>query len=82
MKITALEEHVLTPELLAAWAQVPTAKDDGVDQAGDGPLGQTLTEIGEQRLRDMDAAGVDVQVLDSADREKIAHGNWERLTAR
>jgi hypothetical protein len=29
MKIIALEEHVLTPELLAAWAQVPTAKADG-----------------------------------------------------
>lgn len=31
MKIIALEEHVVTPGVLEAWAQVPTAKEDGVD---------------------------------------------------
>ena len=78
MKITALEEHVLTPELLAAWAQVPTAKDDGVDQAGDGPLDYPYVPLSHGAARRFLADAV----LDSADREKIAHGNWERLTAR
>ncbi len=63
MKIIALEEHVVTPGVLEAWSRVPTAKADGVDHAGEGPLGQKLADVGEQRLRDMDDAGVDVQVL-------------------
>jgi predicted TIM-barrel fold metal-dependent hydrolase len=63
MKIIALEEHVVTPGVLEAWAQVPTATEDGVDHAGDGPLGQKLADIGDQRLCDMDDPGVDVQVL-------------------
>ncbi len=63
MKIIALEEHVVTPGVLEGWAKVPTAKEDGVDHAGEGPLARKLADIGEQRLRDMDDAGVDVQVL-------------------
>jgi uncharacterized protein len=63
MKIITLEEHIVTPGVLEAWSQVPTAKEDGVDHAGEGPLFQKLADIGEQRLRDMDDAGVDVQVL-------------------
>lgn len=63
MKIVALEEHVVTSGMLAAWARLPTAKEDGVDQTGEGLLGQKLADVGEQRLRDMDVLGVDVQVL-------------------
>ncbi len=63
MKIITLEEHIVTPGVLEAWSQVPTAKEDGVDHAGEGPLFQKLADIGEQRLTDMDDAGVDVQVL-------------------
>ncbi|MFZ0040857.1 MAG: hypothetical protein WAK93_06100 [Solirubrobacteraceae bacterium] len=60
MKIVALEEHVVTPGVVEAWAQVPTPKEDGVDHATEGPLAQKLADIGEQRLRDMNDAGVDV----------------------
>jgi predicted TIM-barrel fold metal-dependent hydrolase len=63
LKIIALEEHVVTPSLVKAWSQVSTAEQDGVAHAGEGPLGEKLGDIGEQRLRDMDDAGVDVQVL-------------------
>ena len=63
MKIVALEEHIVTPGVLEAWARVPTAKEDGVDHAGEGPLAEKLADVDEQRLRDMDDAGVDVQVL-------------------
>jgi uncharacterized protein len=63
MKIVALEEHIVTPGVLEAWARVPTAKEDGVDHAGEGTLAEKLADVGEQRLRDMDDAGVDVQVL-------------------
>lgn len=63
MKIITLEEHVVTPGVLEAWARVPTAKEDGVDNAGDGPLGSKLADIGQQRLQEMDDAGIDVQVL-------------------
>jgi predicted TIM-barrel fold metal-dependent hydrolase len=63
MKIIALEEHVVTPGVLEAWSQVSTNEEDGVDHAGEGALGQKLSDIGERRLRDMDDAGIDVQVL-------------------
>jgi uncharacterized protein len=63
MKVIALEEHVLTPALLDAWSRVPTASEDGIVGAGEGRLGQQLLDIGDQRLRDMDTLGVDVQVL-------------------
>jgi predicted TIM-barrel fold metal-dependent hydrolase len=62
LKIIALEEHVVTPGLLEAWAKSPTAMDDGAADAG-WPLVQKLADLGDERLQDMDAAGVDVQVL-------------------
>jgi uncharacterized protein len=63
VKLIALEEHIVTPGVLEAWAKVPTAQEDGVGHAAEGPLAKKLADLGEQRLRDMDDAGVDVQVL-------------------
>ncbi|MGC9220258.1 MAG: amidohydrolase family protein [Solirubrobacteraceae bacterium] len=63
MKIIALEEHTVTPGVQAAWASVPTAAQDGVEHALHGPVAEMLADLGERRLRGMDDAGVDVQVL-------------------
>ena len=63
MKIVALEEHLVTPGMLEAWAAVPTAAEDKTAVFGQGPIGQRLANVGEQRLAEMDKTGVDVQVL-------------------
>lgn len=54
VKIIALEEHLTTPALSAAWPVGPA-----------GPTGEPpeLRDVGEQRLADMDDQGVDVEVL-------------------
>ncbi len=63
MKIVALEEHLVTPNAWAAWAAAPTASEDGTSDPVPGLIGQRLLDVGENRLRDMDDVGVDVQVL-------------------
>lgn len=60
MRIIALEEHIATPELLKARAQ--SWQDTPSIQA----LGGKLLDLGDGRIADMDAAGIDVQVLSPA----------------
>ncbi|WP_241999551.1 hypothetical protein [Streptomyces klenkii] len=60
-----LEEHVVLPVLLDAWAKagVPQIPQLGF---GDAPVARRLRDVGEQRLADMDDQGVDVAVLSLA----------------
>jgi len=60
MRTIALEEHFWTAELAAAPGTGVLARP------GAEPLGAALSEVGEARIRDMDAAGIDVQVLSHA----------------
>ncbi|GJG89126.1 amidohydrolase [Gemmatimonadetes bacterium T265] len=64
MKIIALEEHLVTPAVRTAWGALPPERRD--PNATSPLLGQVaaqLEDLGDRRLRDMDDAGVDVQVL-------------------
>lgn len=63
--LVALEEHFWTPAIRDALAALPgDLRDDSIDVMGDDELLQRrLLDLGEQRLADMDDAGVDVQVL-------------------
>ncbi len=64
MRIVALEEHFVVPELLAAWRNLPRDERDDVSAGlGDDPISSRLRDVGEQRIADMDDQGVDVQVL-------------------
>jgi predicted TIM-barrel fold metal-dependent hydrolase len=56
--IVALEEHYLDAELAAHFA--------GDDRAPGGDMARRLADLGEQRLREMDEAGIDIQVLSHA----------------
>ncbi|MFC6645897.1 amidohydrolase family protein [Granulicella cerasi] len=62
MKLIAIEEHFLTPEIRAAWeaSAIGTEGTSGFD-AGD--LEERLNNLAEGRLALMDEAGVEVQVL-------------------
>ena len=61
MKIVALEEHFATPEIMAAWqALSPDRQDLAMRASG---VQDRLYDLGDERVRQMDAAGVDVQVL-------------------
>ncbi|OLT33729.1 amidohydrolase [Rhodococcus sp. CUA-806] len=64
MKITALEEHLMTPGIVDAWRDAPGAeRDNYVGNNTRGVLGERLHDLGQRRIDDMDAQGVDVQVL-------------------
>lgn len=63
MKIVALEEHFLTQGLIAAWASLPEHERDPSQTANTSEIDARIVELGETRLRAMDEAGVDVQVL-------------------
>ena len=63
MQITGLEEHLVIPELLAAWSQLPGIHRTPEAGYGDEPLARKLRDVGDQRLASMDDQGVDVQVL-------------------
>jgi predicted TIM-barrel fold metal-dependent hydrolase len=60
MRIVALEEHFVVPELLDAWTRLSGAEAHG---AGDDPLSRRLRDTGEERIAAMDDQGVDVEVL-------------------
>jgi len=72
MRTITLEEHMTTPEFLAAMAKVGSQ-----DMAGQGmqAVRERLLDLGERRLADMDAAGIDVQVL------SLAGGGMDLLDA-
>lgn len=58
IRTVAVEEHFRTPELEAVL--------EGPEKLFSATLGPRLAELGDERIADMDAAGVDVQVLSSA----------------
>jgi predicted TIM-barrel fold metal-dependent hydrolase len=57
-RIIALEEHFWTPELIALRRTVDQVNPKSVERLGD---------LGALRLREMDAAGIDMQVLSEAE---------------
>ena len=64
MKIIGLEEHFVTPDVLAAWhALAPRWQDPGLQHHERGEIGERLANLAERRLVDMDDTGMDVQVL-------------------
>jgi hypothetical protein len=61
MRVIALEEHAGTPQLTAALKAVGINARDSVPA-----LAAKLNDLGAKRLADMDAAGIDMQVLSVA----------------
>jgi predicted TIM-barrel fold metal-dependent hydrolase len=59
MRTITLEEHITTPEILKA-AQMPAT---GAFAAYVQAMNSKLLDVGEGRIADMDAAGIDLQVL-------------------
>ena len=59
MRIITLEEHITTPEILSA-AKMPVT---GASAAFMQAMNTKLLDVGEGRIADMDAAGIDMQVL-------------------
>ncbi len=57
IKVVALEEHFVIPQVLREWQSL-----DSHSQAG-GKTGERLLDFGAGRIADMDEAAVDVQVL-------------------
>ena len=55
-QVIALEEHYLDPEVARHW------KEAG-PESRPGPLRERLDDVGALRLREMDEAGIDIQVL-------------------
>ena len=65
MKVIALEEHVVSPLYLSKMAASPrrsTSLDDRSAKLGH-DIRAELADIGESRIKYMDATGIDVQVL-------------------
>ncbi len=58
MRIIALEEHITTPDIAAAARMPGTPASDYLRS-----LGAKLLDVGDGRIADMDAAGIDLQVL-------------------
>lgn len=64
MRIVALEEHIVTRSMLAAWRSVePRWRDLALGPSEGSATGPALLEMGEKRIAEMDRTGVDVQVL-------------------
>lgn len=70
MKIITIEEHFLDPQVAIAGAPGIARLSPGFRAAYDpasglpqSPTAEVLSDLGDGRLRDMDAAGIDVQVL-------------------
>ncbi len=64
MKIIALEEHFATPEIMAAWKVLtPELQDLAVKQSTMGDIERRLFDFADERIRFMDEAGIDIQVL-------------------
>ena len=64
MKIIALEEHFATPEIMAAWQMLsPKLQDIAVKQSTGGEVKRRLLDLADERIRSMDEAGIDIQVL-------------------
>ena len=63
MKIIAIEEHFLTPEVDEAWAAAARSAQSGEESMNHGEIKDRLQDLGEGRLARMDENGIDVQVL-------------------
>ena len=63
MKLIAIEEHFLTPQIHAAWKSSSLGAEgtDAFDERKE--IAERLEDLGEGRIALMDEAGVDVQVL-------------------
>lgn len=63
MKLIAIEEHFLTPQIHAAWknSSLGTEGTDAFDKREE--IAERLNDLGDGRIALMDKAGVDVQVL-------------------
>lgn len=64
MRIIGLEEHFVTPDVLAAWHALDKRwQDPGLQHHERGEIGGRLADLAERRIADMDETGMDVQVL-------------------
>lgn len=64
LRVVALEEHIVTADVLAAWERLdPSCQDLSLAPSRSGSTGRALLDTGQERLAAMDAQGVDVQVL-------------------
>lgn len=64
MKIVALEEHFVPDPVFDAWAKLPSwQRDISYEQSATGDTRRRLLDIDGERLRQMDLAGVDTEVL-------------------
>jgi hypothetical protein len=64
MKLIGLEEHFLTPDVLAAWQALdPRFQDVALQHSDRGEIGEKLCDLADRRIADMDETGLDVQVL-------------------
>ena len=63
MKLVALEEHFLTASVRDAWAQLPAAERDLIFSLDRPEITTRLEDFTDLRIKQMDASGVDVQVL-------------------
>ncbi len=63
MKVIAIEEHFLTPEVREAWSALPVENQDRAQGLHLGEIADRLDDLQEGRIRCMDESGIDVQVL-------------------
>lgn len=64
MRIIALEEHVVTEQVLDAWHRLdPQWQDLALQPSSRGETARRLLDLGEDRRKAMAVAGVDVQIL-------------------
>ncbi|NRD80893.1 amidohydrolase family protein [Bacillus sp. BRMEA1] len=64
MRVFGLEEHFVTTNVIDAWSTLaPEWQDLAQKASSSGESGRRLSEIGEERFKAMEEAGVDVQVL-------------------
>lgn len=63
MRLIAIEEHFITPQIHAAWrsSSLGTEGTDAFDERKE--IAERLEDLGEGRIALMDEAGIDVQVL-------------------
>ncbi len=64
MTLIALEEHIVTKDVRAAWNRLsPEQRQDSPAETPPDEIESRLSDWSEQRINDMDETGVDIQVL-------------------
>ena len=64
VKLIGIEEHFVTDPVMRAWQGVPAEwRDPVADQANGGEIGRRLADLADERIADMDSAGLDIQVV-------------------